>query len=179
MSSLMKAAIHLGPDNLQKLEVYKNTNFEEIHSLFNITQKLILEHSEEIMNVHTIDSASLSCTRSTLSHDQAIQWTQAEVRDFSDSVLCLGKMWAQRDAITRWEGQLEEFKMSASYRELLGIDGEAFEFEWNIFPGFTPLQILQEFQNDLQKRNVELEKFTDRIISSVQSSGSADEITEC
>ena len=48
--------------------------------------------------------------------------------------------------------------------ELLGINGEAIEFEWNIFPGFTSLQILQEIQDDLQKRNSEPEKFTDRII---------------
>ena len=31
-------------------------------------------------------------------------------------------------AIERWEGQVEEFKMSPSYQELLGIDGEAIEF---------------------------------------------------
>ena len=31
-----------------------------------------------------------------------------------------------------WEGQVEEYRMSPSYKELLGIDGEATEFEWNI-----------------------------------------------
>ena len=56
------------------------------------------------------------------------------------------------------------FLISASCGELLGTDGEAIEFEWNIFPGFTSLQILQEIPNDLQKRNVEPEKFADRII---------------
>ena len=66
MSSSMKAAIHLGPCYLENLEVYKNTNFEEIQSLFNITQKLILEHSEEIMHVHTIESRSPSWMKSTL-----------------------------------------------------------------------------------------------------------------
>ena len=66
----MKAASHLGPFFGANLEVYKNTNFEEIHSLFNITQNLILEHSEEILHVHTIESTSPSWTRSTLSHDQ-------------------------------------------------------------------------------------------------------------
>ena len=55
MSSSMKAAIHFGPNYLVNQEVYKNTNFEEIESLFNITQKLILEHSEEILK-----SSSLS-----------------------------------------------------------------------------------------------------------------------
>ena len=39
MSSSMKAAIHLGPNYL----MYKNTNFEEIESLFNINQKLIMD----------------------------------------------------------------------------------------------------------------------------------------
>ena len=43
--------------------------------------------------------------------------------------------------------------MSASHGELLGIDGEAIELEWNIFPLCTSLQILQEIQDNLQKRN--------------------------
>ena len=38
-----------------------------------------------------------------------------------------------KDALQRWEGQVEEFKMSLSYEELLGVDGELTEFEWNIF----------------------------------------------
>ena len=54
--------------------------------------------------------------------------------------------------------------MSASCRELTGIDGEPIEFEWNIFPGFTSLLILQEIQNNLQKRNMKPEDFTDQII---------------
>ena len=144
MSSSLKAAIHRGPNYLANLEVYKNTNFEDIQSLVKITQKLLLEHSEEILNVNTIDSASLPWTRSVLSHDQVIQWTKAKERVYSDSVPCLGKMNDSRDANTRWESQVEEFKMSASHRELLVIDGEAIEFEWNILPGFSSLQILQK-----------------------------------
>ena len=68
MSSSMKAAMHLGP-----LEVYKNTNFEDIQSLFNVIQKLNLEHSEEILNVKTLESSSPSWMRSVLSQDQAIK----------------------------------------------------------------------------------------------------------
>ena len=51
MSSSMKAAIHHGPNYTENLEVYKNTNFGEIQNVFNITQKLVLEHSEEILKV--------------------------------------------------------------------------------------------------------------------------------
>ena len=55
-----------------------------------------------------------------------------------------GKINESKDAIISWEGQVEEFKMSASHKELLGIDGEEIEFEWNIFSGFSTLQILQK-----------------------------------
>ena len=73
MSSSMRAAIHLGPNCLANLEVYKNTSFEEIQSFFSITQKLMLEHSEETLNVNKIESASFSWTRSALSQDQVVQ----------------------------------------------------------------------------------------------------------
>ena len=74
--------------------------------------------------MNTIESTFLTWTRSTLSHDQVILWTKAKVRIYSDSVLCLGEMSFHKEAITRWEGQVEEFQMCAAYEELLGIDGE-------------------------------------------------------
>ena len=52
----------------------------------------ILEYAEEILNVNTIESASPSWTRSTLSHDQVIKWTK-KVRFHSDPVQRLGKMY--------------------------------------------------------------------------------------
>ena len=79
---------------------------------------------------------------SVLSHDQVIQWTKSKVCVCSDSVQNLGRMNDSKDAVTRWEGQVEDFKMSPSCKELLGIDGEAIEFEWNIFPRFSSLQIM-------------------------------------
>ena len=119
-------------------------------------------HSEEILNVNTIESASPSWTRSVLSHDQVIQWTKAKVRVYSDSVLWLGKMSESKDAILRLEGQVEEFKMYPSNKELPGINGEAIEFEWNIFPGFLSLQILQEIQQDLKRKSIEPEESVHR-----------------
>ena len=87
MSSSMNAAIRLGPNHLTNLEFYKNTNFEEIESLFNMTQKLMSEQTGEILNVKPLESSSLSWTRSVLSHDR-----EARVRVYSDSVLCVGHM---------------------------------------------------------------------------------------
>ena len=60
MSSSMQAAIHLGPNYLANSEIYKNTKFEEIESVFNITRKLVREHSEEILHVKCVEYASPS-----------------------------------------------------------------------------------------------------------------------
>ena len=129
VSSSMKAAIYLGPNYAENLGVHKNTDFVEIHNLFGITQKLISEHSEEILNVKPIESTDPSWTRSMLFHDQVIKWTKAKVLVYSDSVLCLGKLSDHSEANRRREGQVADFQLSASYRELLGIDGELVRVE--------------------------------------------------
>ena len=43
-------------------------------------------------------------------------------------------MKGSEDAIERWRGQMEELKMYPSYKESVGIDGEATEFDWEYFP---------------------------------------------
>ena len=63
------------PHYTDNVEVYNNRNFEEIQNLSEITHKLVLEHTEEILIVKTIESTFPSWTRSTLSHDQLTQWT--------------------------------------------------------------------------------------------------------
>ena len=42
------------PDFSETLEVYKNTNFEELQNLFDITQKLVHKQGE-ILNVRMIE----------------------------------------------------------------------------------------------------------------------------
>ena len=71
---------------------------------------------------------------------------------FSDSVLCLGKMNENPQSNIAWEDKLTCFKSSSEYRALDKIDGEPMEFEWNIFPRFTTLQLchkVQEFKNKM------------------------------
>ena len=54
--------------------------------------------------------------------------------------------------------------MFLSYKDLLGIDVEPIQLERKILPRFSSLQILKKIQDDLQERNIEPERFTDRII---------------
>ena len=43
---------------------------------------------------------------------------------------------------------------SKEHAELPGIDGELVEFEWNIFPGFTSIEILRQIQKDLEAQQI-------------------------
>ena len=70
--------------------------------------------------------------------------SHAKVYVFSDSVLCLGKVNQNLASNTVWEEKLSWFKDSPLYRTLDTIDGNPMEFEWNIFPRFTKLQLVDE-----------------------------------
>ena len=75
------------------------------------------------------------------------------------------------------------FKSSSQFGALDTIDGELMEFEWNIFPGFTTLQLCYKVQEFLSKMSVEPEDFTGRIIFmsifNDISSGSKENKQEC
>ena len=107
MSTSMKAAVHLGPNYIENLEVFRNTNFEELQNLFDLTQKLILDHQAEILSVTTIDWTAPSCARSTLTHGQVITRMTARARVYSDSVLCLREMSDHSEANRRWKNQVK------------------------------------------------------------------------
>ena len=84
---------------------------------------------------------------------------------------------------TVWEDKLTWFKSSSQYRALDTIDGEPMEFEWNIFPGFTTLQLCNKVQEFMSKMSEKPEAFTGRIIFmwmfSDISWGSQDNEQEC
>ena len=99
-----------------------------------------------------------------MANDQAIKWVKAKVCVYADSVLCVGQMKDIPGAVQRWKGQVEDLKMYSSHRDAVGIDGEAFEFECKNFQGFSSLSTLCEIQQDLEKRKIQPEEFTDWII---------------
>ena len=109
--------------------------------MFVISEQLILEQSDEIFGVSQITWES-SPWKQFKSH----QSLACKGYVFSDSVLCLGKVNQNRTSNTACERQLDWFKDSPQYRTLDTIDGEPMEFEWNIFPGFTTLQLVDKVQ---------------------------------
>ena len=81
------------------------------------------------------------------------------------------------------EDKLTWFKSSSQSRTLDTLDGEPMEFEWNIFPGFTTLQLCNKVQEFLSKMSEEPEEFTGRVIFMSMfndiSWGSQDNEQEC
>ena len=136
----MQAARHFGQHYNENLVFYRNTNFKELKTLFDITQRLILEQDLEILNVSTIKWTFTPWMRSTLLHDTVIKWAKAKVHVYSDSVLCLGEIYEHTEANAKWKDQLQYFQPSSKFKDSFGIDGERLEFEWHIFPGHTTLE---------------------------------------
>ena len=129
-----------------------------LKQMFDISEKLIAEHSDEIYGVNTINWSDSSWKHlSLIGDEEVVSLSHAKVYVFSDSVLCFGKMNQNPTSNTVWERQLDWFKDSSQYRTLDSIDGEPMEFEWNMFPGFTTLQLCIKVQEFLSKMSVEPE----------------------
>ena len=100
----------------------------------------------------------------TLRHDQAIKWAKAKVHVHSNPALCLGRLNQPSEANIKWKEQIHYFQHWNEYAELSGIDGEPIEFEWDIFPGFTSIEILRHIQESLKARQISPDQFQGRII---------------
>ena len=74
----MKAAIHLGENYNDNLFTYRNTNFGAPKTLFDLTQKLILNQRHEIRYVSTIEWPFATWVRSTLLHDIVFKLSKAK-----------------------------------------------------------------------------------------------------
>ena len=120
---------------------------------------------------------------SLVGDEEVVSLLHTKVYVFSDSVLFFGKVNENPKSNIAWEDRLTWFKSSPEYRALDRIDGEPMEFEWNIFPGFTTLQLCSKVQELLSRLSVEPEKFTGRIIFMSMfndtSLGSEDKKKEC
>ena len=99
------------------------------------------------------------------------------------SLYCALESWIRTQHQILLEEKLSWFKSPSQHRTLDTIDGEPMEFEWNIFPRFTTLQLCHEVQEFMSKMSTEPEDFTGRIIFMSMfndiSWGSEDNEQEC
>ena len=116
----------MGKNYSDNLHSVKNTGEElTLKQMFDISEKLIVEQTDEIYGVNTINWEDSSWKQLSLVGDEEIiSLSHAKVYVFSDSVFCLGKMIENPTSNTAWEEQLGWFKDSPQYRSLDTIGGE-------------------------------------------------------
>ena len=85
--------------------------------VFDISEKLITEQSDEIYGINTINWEDSSWKYlSFVGDEEVISLLHKKVYVFSDSVLCLGKMNENPRSNIAWEDRLTWFKSSPEYR---------------------------------------------------------------
>ena len=101
-----------------------------------------VNNEEEISGLDKILYQKNSWTHLSLINDPVVINLQStKVYVFSDSVLCLGKVLQHPECNEAWKNRVAGVRAERSCRDYDAISGESTEFEWNIFPGFTTLQL--------------------------------------
>ena len=106
-----------------------------------------------------------SWTHLSLIHDEVVNNLQStKVYVFSDSVLCLNKVLQHPECNEAWKNRVAGVRAERNYRDFEDVKGESTEFEWNIFAGFTSLQLCDKISNLLRSLGQSPETFTGRIL---------------
>ena len=78
-------------------------------------------------------------------------------------MLCLGKALQHPESNEAWKNRVAGARAEKSNRDYDAINGESTEFEWNIFPGYTTLQLCDKINDLLSDLGQAPETFTRRI----------------
>ena len=117
MSSTLQASVFMGKNYSDNWHSIKNSKDFTMKRMFDISEKLVSEQSDEIYGVKTINWENSSWEYSSLiGAEQVISLQRTKVYVFSGSVLCLGKIHENTQSNTAWEERLVWFKSSQEYR---------------------------------------------------------------
>ena len=131
MVATMNAATFMGKNFMDNENSIMNTT--------DLTLKIMFDISAKLKQL------------SLIGDETVINLQRAKVYVFSDSVSCLGRVHQHPQSNEAWKDKIGWILTDESYRDYDGINGEPTEFEWNIFPGFTTLQLCGKV-TDLRSR---------------------------
>ena len=141
----------------------KNQESFTLKQMFDVTAQMV-HNVEEIDCLDQIIYLKNSWTQLSLINDPVIINLQStKVYVFSDSVLCLGKVLQHPECNEVWKNRVAGVRAERSYRDFEDVSGDCTEFEWNIFPGFTLLQLFDKISNLLSSLGQTPETFTGRM----------------
>ena len=165
MATTLNAATFMGKNLSTMQSVVKNHESLTLKQMFDVTAQIV-NNEEEITGLDKILYQKSSWTQLSMINDPVVINLQStKVYVFSDSVLCLGKVLQHPECNEAWKNRVAGVRAEKSYRDYdAGISGETTEFEWNIFPGFTTLQLCDKVSNLLSSLGQTPESFTGRIL---------------
>ena len=164
MAATLNAATFMGKNFSTGQTVVNNYEDLTLKQMFDVTAQLV-NNQDEINGLDKIQWEKYSWTRLSLIGDETvINLQRTKVYVFSDSVLCLGRVLQHPDSNEAWKNRVAGIRSENSYRDYDGINGQPTEFEWNIFPGFTTLQLCDKIGDLLSDFGQKPETFTGRIL---------------
>ena len=164
MAATMNAATFMGKNFSTIRNFIMNSEYLTLKQMFDVTAQLVNDQ-EEIHGPDKIHWEKNSWKRLSLIGDETvINLQRTKVYVFSDSVLCLVRVLQHPDSNEAWKNRIAGVKSEKSYRYYDGINGEPTEFELNIFPGFTTLQLCGKINDLLSDLGQTPETFTKRIL---------------
>ena len=164
MATTLNAATFMGKNYSTMQNVVQNEQNLTLKQMFDVTAQMI-HNEEEIYCLDKIVYQKNSWTQLSLINDPVIISLQStKVYVFSDCVLCLGKVLQHPECNEAWKNRVAGVRAERSYRDHEDVSGESTEFEWNIFPRFTSLQLCDKISNLLSSLGQSPETFTGRIL---------------
>ena len=164
MATTLYAATFMGKIFSTIQSVVKNHESLTLKQMFDVTAQLV-NNQEEVNGLDKILFGKNTWRRLSLIDDEiVINLQRTKVFAFSDSVLCLGKVLQHHESNEAWKNRVAGIRSVKSYRDYDAITGESTEFEWNIFQGFTTLQLCDKINDLLSNLGQIPENFTGRIL---------------
>ena len=141
MATTLNAVTFMGKSYSTMRNVVQNGEKITLKQMFDVTATTI-NNDEEVYCLDKIEYQRNTWTQLSLINDPVVIGLQtAKVYVFSDSVLCLGKVLQHPECNQAWTDRVAGVRAEKDYSDFDDINGEPTEFEWNIFPGFTTLQL--------------------------------------
>ena len=164
MATTLNAATFMGKNFSTIQIVVKNHESLTLKQMFDVTAQLV-NNQEEINCLDKILYGKNSGTHLPLINDGVVINLQStKVYVFSDSVLCLGRVLQHPESNEAWKNRVAGVRAEKNYSDFDDVKGESAEFEWNIFPGITSLQLCDKISNLLSSMGQTPETFTGRIL---------------
>ena len=164
MATTLNAVTFMGKSYSTMQNVVQNEEKITLKQMFDITAQTI-HNDEEIYCLDKIEYQRNTWTQLSLINDPVVIGLQsAKFYVFSDSVLCLGKVLQHPECNEAWKNRVAGVRAEKNYSDFDDVKGESAEFEWNIFPGFTTLQLCDKINDLLSSLGQSPEAFTGRIL---------------